>query len=214
VDNHDAQTFVAAARIAADLATSPQVAQRWTDESACAGMTVGGLAHHLFRQATVTVQLLAAPPVADAELVSLLGHYERAAWVTAGPDAEVNVGVREGSNADAAGGPEELRALVEATLAELPAALAAPREPETVHIPWQGWSLTTHDYVVTRLMEMVVHSDDLAASIGVPTPEFPEEVVAPVLGLLSGVAVRRHGQAAVVRALSRPQRAPASVSAF
>ena len=59
-----------------------------------------------------------------------------------------------------------------------------------------------------------MHADDLAASIGVDTPEFPDDVVAPVLGLLAGVAVRRHGQAAVVRALSRPQRAPASVSAF
>jgi hypothetical protein len=39
-------------------------------------------------------------------------------------------------------------------------------------------------------------------------------VLAPVLGLLTGVAVRRHGQAPVVRALSRPQRAPESVSAF
>jgi len=83
-----------------------------------------------------------------------------------------------------------------------------------VHIPWQGWSLTTHDWVVTRLMEMVVHADDLAASIGVDTPAFPEEVVAPVLGLLSGVAARRHGQVAVVRALSRPQRASGPVSAF
>jgi hypothetical protein len=36
----------------------------------------------------------------------------------------------------------------------------------------------------------------------------------PVLDLLTRVAVRRHGQAALVRALSRPQRAPDSVSAF
>jgi len=48
----------------------------------------------------------------------------------------------------------------------------------------------------------------------VDTPAFPEEVVAPVLGLLSGVAARRHGQVAVVRALSRPQRASGPVSAF
>ena len=61
---------------------------------------------------------------------------------------------------------------------------------------------------------MVVHSDDLAASVGLPTPEFPDDVLVPVLDLLTRVAVRRHGQAAVVRALSRPQRAPASVSAF
>jgi hypothetical protein len=60
----------------------------------------------------------------------------------------------------------------------------------------------------------VVHSDDLAAGIGLETPDFPDPVVADVLGLLTGVAVRRHGQTAMVRALSRPQRAPASVSAF
>jgi hypothetical protein len=63
-------------------------------------------------------------------------------------------------------------------------------------------------------METVVHADDLAVSVGLTTPEFPEPVVHAVLGLLSAVAVDRHGQSAVVRALSRPQRAPGSVSAF
>ena len=213
MDERDVETFLAAARIAADLATRPEVAARWTDESACAGMTVGGLAHHLVAQAVNTVRLLSAPP-APEEPIALLEHYDRAAWVHTGLEDEVNVGIREGSNDDAVGGPESLRALVEDILAELPAVLRAPREPDTVHIPWQGWSLSAHDWVVTRLMEIVVHADDLAASIGVDTPEFPDEVVAPVLALLSGVAVRRHGQAAVVRALSRPQRAPASVSAF
>ena len=28
-------------------------------------------------------------------------------------------------------------------------------------IPWQGWALTAHDFLVTRLMETLVHSDDL-----------------------------------------------------
>ena len=213
MDERDVETFLSAARIAADLATGSEVADRWTDESACAGMTVGGLAHHLVGQAVNTVRLLSAPP-APEEPIGLLDHYARAAWVTADHDDEVNVAVRESSDAEAAGGPGALRELVETTLADLPGVLRAPRDPDTVHIPWQGWSLSTHDWVVTRLMEMVVHADDLAASIEVPTPEFPEDVVTPVLGLLAGVAVRRHGQAAVVRTLSRPQRAPASVSAF
>ena len=38
----------------------------------------------------------------------------------------------------------------------------------------------------------------------------PRDVLAPVFTLLTGVAARRHGQVAVVRALSRPQRAPDS----
>ena len=61
---------------------------------------------------------------------------------------------------------------------------------------------------------MVVHGDDLAASVGVDTPTYPDDVVGPVLALLTGVAVRRHGQTAVVRGLSRPQRAPGTISAF
>ena len=98
-------------------------------------------------------------------------------------------------------------------LAPPPGLLDAPRDPDTVHIAWQGWTLSTVDFLTTRMMEIVVHSDDLACSVGVPTPEFEEGVVTPVLGLLTGVALRRHGQAALVRALSRPQRAPSSVSA-
>lgn len=200
-----------AARISGDLAQHPQVAARWTEESACVGMTVGGLAHHLISQLTNTNRLLAAEPRDDAP-IPLLEHYERAAWVTADLDDDVNVQIREGADEDAAGGADALPPLVDEALAALPDLLA--QAADTVWIPWQGWSLTTEDYLTTRMMEMVVHSDDLAASVGVPPPEFPEAVLAPVFGLLTGVAARRHGQAAVVRALSRPQRAPDSVSAF
>jgi hypothetical protein len=63
-------------------------------------------------------------------------------------------------------------------------------------------------------MEMVVHSDDLAASVDIPTPDFDAAVLDPVLRLLTAVSLRRHGQDALVRTLSRPQRAPGSVSAF
>jgi hypothetical protein len=63
-------------------------------------------------------------------------------------------------------------------------------------------------------MEMVVHADDLAASVDLETPTFPDDAVRRVVALLTDVAIDRHGQPAVVRTLSRPQRAPASVSAF
>lgn len=209
----DLTNFAQAALIAADLVRRPDVADRWGQESACAGMTVGGLAHHLVSQIGNTVRLVGAPPSEQAP-IPLLEHYARAAWVTAAPEDDVNVGIREGSDAEAAGGPEALTPLVTDLLEQLPGVLSARRGDEAVLIPWQGWALTVSDWLVTREMEIVVHSDDLAASIGVPTPEFPDEVLTPVLALLTGVAVRRHGQAAVVRALSRPQRAPASVSAF
>jgi len=205
--------FLAAARIAADLVRRPEVTDRWGDESACAGMSVGGLACHLAAQVTNTVRLVGAR-ASDQAPIALLEHYERAAWAHSGLDEEVNVGIRQGSDAEAASGPEALRRLVDEQLALLPGVLAGAEPGAAVLIPWQGWSLTLPDWLVTREMEIVVHSDDLAASVGLATPEFPESVLTPVLALLTGVAVRRHGQAALVRALSRPQRAPSSVSAF
>jgi hypothetical protein len=206
------QAIVDATRIAQDLASRPEVAERWMDESACAGMTVGGLTHHLVRQAVVLTELLDAPP--SGETIPMLQHYEQAPWAKGGHDDPANVAVRTGSDEQAAAGVEAVLAGARAALDRLPGLLAAPRDPDAVFIPWQGWALTVDDLVTTRLMETIVHSDDLAASVGLPTPEFPEPALTPVLGLLTGVAVRRHGQAAVVRALSRPQRAPEHVSAF
>ena len=206
------QAFVDAASIALDLATQPPVTAAWESESACAGMSVGGLAHHLLRQVVIAAELLDAEP--GPQPIALLEHYERAAWVKGGHDDPANVGVRTRSDEQAAVGPEAVSAEARAALDRVPALLDRPREPDSVLIPWQDWSLTVDDFVTTRLMELVVHCDDLAASVDLPTPEFPEAVLAPVLGLLTGVAVRRHGQVAVVRALSRPQRAPEQVSAF
>ena len=122
--------------------------------------------------------------------------------------------IRTSADAEAESGFDALAGQVRSDLEDLPAALASAASADPVLIPWQGWALTAHDLLVTRLMEMLVHSDDLAASVRVPTPQFPDEAVRLVLGLLTAVAVERHGQTALVRALSRPQRAPDSVSAF
>lgn len=209
----DRSSFVTAASRAHDLANAPEVRGAWRQESACAGMTVGGLAHHLLGQAANTVRLLDGP-VVDEPPIGLLDHYARAAWVEAGPEDDANVSIREGSDAAAADGPDQVLAIGAEALARLPEALARSRTPDQVRIPWQGWSLSTADFLTTRAMEIVVHSDDLAASAGLPTPDFPDDVVTDVLRLLTGVAVRRHGATALVRALSRPQRAPSVVSAF
>jgi len=81
-------------------------------------------------------------------------------------------------------------------------------------MPWWAWSLTFEDFLVTRMMEIVVHSDDLAVSLDREPPTWPAGVLEPVLSLLTGVAVMRHGQAAVVRTLSRAERAPGVIAAF
>ena len=66
----------------------------------------------------------------------------------------------------------------------------------------------------SRLLEIVVHADDLAASLDLATPRFEPEVLDPVLGLMAALSQRRHGQDAVVRTLARAERAVGSISAF
>ena len=91
--------------------------------------------------------------------------------------------------------------------------LAAGTACDVVLIPWQGWSLRRDDFLLTRMLEIVVHADDLAVSAGVRTPEFPAGVFAPVRDLLVRLAVKRHGQSAVIGALTRSERTQA-ISAF
>jgi hypothetical protein len=209
--------FRSAVDLSLDLAGRPEVRAAWGRESACQGMTVGGLAHHLLKQVGNTVIGLRRRPdetPPDAPVITLQEHYARAAWVEAAPDDDANVSIRVGDNEAAEVGPDVVLELGREWAAAVPGLLAAPREPDTIFIAWQGWSLSTEDFLTTRMMEMVVHGDDLAASVGVDTPTYPSDVIGPVLDLLTGVAVRRHGQTAVVRGLSRPQRAPDSISAF
>jgi hypothetical protein len=75
-------------------------------------------------------------------------------------------------------------------------------------------ALTLDDLLITRMMEIAVHNDDLAVSVGMPTPELPPTVLDPVFDLLTRLAIRRHGPTAVLRALSRAERAPGTISAF
>jgi hypothetical protein len=63
-------------------------------------------------------------------------------------------------------------------------------------------------------MELAVHSDDLAVSVDLATPALPPSAVETVVDLLSRLSVLRHGPTAVLRALSRAERAPTTIAAF
>lgn len=205
--------ILASARAATGVALSEEVREQWSEESSCAGMTVGGLAHHLVRQVELLVQLLTGPRSSEKP-IDLRQHYRRATWANTGLDGEVNVAIRDTDNERASSGPAELSGHTTEQLTGLPAALDGASDGDVLLVPWQGWALTAEDFAVSRLMELMVHTDDLAASVGLATPEFPEEAARRVLRLLTDVALDRHGQSALVRTLSRPQRAPESVSAF
>ncbi|OLT08905.1 hypothetical protein BJF90_12375 [Pseudonocardia sp. CNS-004] len=209
-DQHD-HAFVSAASIAMELILRPEVSDRWLQPSALPKMSIGALASHLGRQISRAAELL--PVVADLPMLeSADEHYARAAWVTStSPDDPAND--RGTDDAEAALGPAALRGRTTAALQAVRDLLVAGDARDVVSIPWQGWSLRRPDFLLTRLLELVVHSDDLAASLELPTPEFPDEAFAPVRDLLVRLAVRRHGQSAFVATLTRRERAR-SIDAF
>ncbi|MFC7486848.1 maleylpyruvate isomerase N-terminal domain-containing protein [Knoellia sp. CPCC 206453] len=206
--------FLACASVSLELASRDQVAAAWGDDSSCEGMSVGGLTHHLLQQLVNCGKGLSGPAPADAAVIGLLDHYAQAPWVAASREGEIEPDQNAKDNGAAQAGPDAVLDLARRALADLPSLFAQPREPDVIHIPWQGWSLATPDYLTTRMMELVVHGDDLASSVDLPTPEHEPTVVAAVLGLLAEVSLARHGQVALVRALSRPQRLTGSISAF
>ena len=207
------QVYLDAASTAADLLADPAVDRDWSRPSALAKMSVGGLAAHLGAQ-VLNVSAALAQDGPDEPPIGLLDHYARVAWLGADLDSEANSGIRAGSESQAADGALALVTRVREEVDRLRPRLAAEPPGRVVRLPWTGWSLSLDDLLVTRLMEIAVHADDLAVSVGVEPPRLPDAVLDPVLGLLTRLSARRHGPTAVLRALSRAERAPASISAF
>ncbi|CAO5235202.1 maleylpyruvate isomerase N-terminal domain-containing protein [Frankia sp. AgKG'84/4] len=205
------QTYLDTATAAAVLLRDPALGAAWDAESALAHYRVGALAGHLAWQIVHVPEMLAAAPPAG-EPRGLLEHYTGAVWLGAAPDAEINVGLRDLGEQVAAGGPVALAERVERALALLRVALPAAPPRRLVRL---GSSvLRLEDFLTSRLVEITVHADDLAVSVGVEAPPMPAPAVEAVLGLLTRLAVARHGSTAVLRALSRSERAPATIAAF
>ena len=198
--------FLDAAEVTLTLLREPEVAARWDEPSALPEMTVGALAEHLAVQVVSGARGLTDDAWAPrGETVELVEHYRRSAWVGADINSEANVGIRQSAAAAAADGPD---AVVERVRAALASVDPWPTEIRpTVSMPHWKWSMATDDFLTTRMMEMVVHADDLCAGLELETPLFPRSVSAPVFALLVAVAEDKHGQAAVTRALTRKERA-------
>lgn len=209
------ENYLRAAASAAALLREPALVTAWDQPSVLPEFTIRGLSGHLAAQVFSVPMALAQQLPENEAPISLLDHYARARWLDAGLNDDINVRIRDaGEGAAAADGPQALAEHVEATLAELRAVLPTEPPERVVRFSPGPWSLRLDDFLTTRMLEIAVHSDDLAASTGTTAQVIPDEVFAPVLELLSRLAVRRHGQSAVLRAFSRAERAPATITAM
>lgn len=213
-DDQARRDYLATAQVAAQLLARQEVAARWEEPSSLARMSVGALACHLSGQIEFVAQALTWPDAAEP-MTSLVDYYSaRATWVGTGLDSPTNLRIQEGEAKAATAGAEAMRVGTVRTLAALRAdLLGAAARPIRMPV-WQGFSLSLDDFVITRMLELVVHIDDLAVSLDVSTPALPAAAVDEVVVLLARVAVRRHGQVDVLRGLARAERAPRTIAAF
>lgn len=204
-------TFIDTAAAALRLLDEPAVATAWESPSALPGMSVGGLAAHLARAVlTVHGYLAADEPPADAEAVDAAGYLLTALPDTS-PDSDVNAQVLARAEAGGQDGPEGVRSRAAAALSDLRRDL--PTAPaDRVLAVLGGTAIQLDDYLATRIVELVVHADDLVASIeDLGAPGLPAAGEAVAVGVLAEVARRRTSTTAVVRTLARRERAPAQV---
>jgi hypothetical protein len=205
--------YLEAAGAVAPLLRDPAVAEAWSGPSSLEEFTVQALAGHLASQIFMVGAALGRPS-SELDAITLSDHYSRVAWIDAPLDADVNMVIRaNGDQAGAVGAPA-LADQVDAAVAEQSAALPAASAAHRVTAPSGAWSLALDDFVLTRLMEVAVHTDDLAVSVGLEAPALSDDAVMPAISLLARIALRRHGQAAMLRALSRRERAPETITAF
>lgn len=205
--------FLTTSRIALGLMRSPQVTEHWEKPSALPEFGVSGLVGHIGYQALPLPAMISAP-VGDEPVVSLMEHYARANWTELDIESEIHTRIRAGGEKLAAEGQAALCDQFEQILAELEKTMPG-LENRAVRMPhWGPWAVSLDDYLVTRLMEFVVHCDDLAVSVGADTPEFPRHVNETVIDLLTRMALNKHSAVDVVRAFSRKERAPQDITAF
>jgi hypothetical protein len=207
--------YLLLAASAVELLAHPAVAGSWEGPSALPEFTVGGLATHLAFQVTRVPEVLRAPaPEGSDAPVSIDEHYARSRWVSSGRDSEVNRGIRATADGKAVAGAAAIAQETAAALAQLELILPGEAPDRPVFLPWTGWSLSVADYLRTRGLEILVHSDDLAVSTGITTPDVPEGAARTVIDTLLTMSLREHGVTPVLRSLSRRERAPRTIAAI
>lgn len=206
------ESYLAMAGVAGTLLRSPVVAARWNEPSALPEYRISGLAGHIVTASVVRVAEWLAQPVPGEAPIDAVAYYLSAVTPGAPPDDPVSRRVRDQGVQAAADGPAVLADTFDSVLTDVRAAVTT-LPPDRLVAARLG-VLRLDQMLVTRLIELAVHIDDLAVSLGVPTPEFPPEAVDLVHTTLIRLATAQHGRLPVLRALSRRERQTGPISAF
>lgn len=196
--------FFASAAVARSVLTDPAVAGRWNEPSALEHWTVAGVAGHLCRAIGSIEPYLDRQPQPGAEVVSPVTYYARVLDAIEA-DPSLHEGIRKRGDEAAAGGHKQLIEDYDAMVDRLKQRLPGLEATRTL-TAFLNTVMTVDDYLVTRIIECVVHTDDVAVSVGLDPPEPPQAAASIAISALVEVARLRRGDLAVLRALTRRER--------
>lgn len=197
-------SYLRAADVAVALIAQAPVAARWCQGSVLEGLSVGAVAAHLAR-AVLQVEWLLDAPAPGGPLISAATYYAQLEGTSVAA-SQLNIGVRSRSDSAAQQGPAALVAQAQASLARLHQRLLrepAHRRVAVAHRP--GQELVVEEYLKTRCVELAVHTEDLAISVG-SSVRAPGPAVGIAADVLVQAARQRHGDAEVLHALARRER--------
>ena len=207
-----ARDYLECASVVRELLATEHVAREWDAPSVLPLWTVGGLAGHLARPVLTVPGFVVAEAATKGPVVSSVEYFAVMPDEDNDPSSEVATFIRQRGVETAGDGPADLLHRFDVVMEDLPAMLmGAGADHEVVAF---GRRMRLDQYLVTRVVEMIVHADDLAVSVGTATPGFPESASDVCLATLAAIASRRRGAVGVMRALARSERAPTDVSAF
>lgn len=200
--------FLAAAAWAETVLADPALGAAWERPSALAHMDVGTVAGHLYLVVRRVDKHLDAEP---SPVLTPTGHYQFIR--VSGPadhDQELHQQVRRDGRHVARWGWESVRDAFEQRVRKLESRMTGAL-PATIQ--FGAGSLDFGEYLHSRVVEVLVHTDDLAVSVGIDPGVPPTECTDVALPFLLQASRELYGDLGVVRAFTRRERAEGSAPA-
>jgi len=189
-----------------ELLNRPEVEANWDQPSSLEHLTVGALAAHLGRAFTTTSLYLLADECMPDPDVDASSYFYNAFDQPDADLAELRSNIVQRAIDDAEPGVAAVRDLHDRTVGDLRTKLIGEAAERGIEV-FGDVCMQLDDYLVTRMVEAVIHSDDLAHSLGIDMPTFAPDVVDLVMVALLGMARVRHGDVAMLREFARGERA-------
>lgn len=190
----------------------PEIEEQWNEPSALDGHTIGSLAAHLARS-VFTVQRYLEAPAGAGEPTTAAGYLVAALGDADPIDSDLHRGVRERARDEAAAGHADLCARFGRARHDLAETLPACDLTQPITV-LDGIVLPLEEYLRSRIVEMVIHLDDLCVSVGAEPPDDLDAAFDIAAAVLVQVAIRRTGPWATLRSLARRERRPSAVRAL